>query len=971
MDDRNNFQKCDKDQCNVVNCKRVLPIIDGHCHIFGQSLYEGGDVIDLLELEDAWGPGAGIRRFLAYTMWRGRDNARKILGAVPENPTENQVTKQEYAKAIVPLLLDMGYTPLQPLGPKFLDLGYRSQSVKTEAELIAETDQTRVCPDKSGLATLRLESLYCKETEDRTGDDQIRIEVYSGSNLIKVVPTLIVDHNDQTRMINEEVLFDPAAEIQIKLYEVDLDSPDDNLGVRSLAIDKKTSGWKTLLFSGSKDASRGTDYELTYSVTMPDGSGGSQGSSGATKGFVLQLHHLRCIAQEDWTGEDDIRIEVTTSGGTKKFGNYGCQKNSPTGVSKNVWLDSDATVKLWEYDRDSGDDDLGEVKISRKQASYAVATFTGDGAKYELVYSVTPGERGESDDTFYKDDEDYLWFKRDRETFRGTIRSLAQDASVFPGQVWPMVPFDPRRPDGLDYVKEAIEQLGFAGAKLYSRCGWLPTDNRELYGDALGDKLDKRLKAFYDYMTQNDLPILVHCSPTGYPPDGQIVFPKCYYRRQPPTNNVSGLPFPPLSTVGDCGMPGGPRAHSFQDEIKKHCGALAIYCHYVQKTTSPYAWDKVLAQYPKLRLCFGHSGSAAGIYWRYKDSISQDMKADEDDLGDTMEDSDLLEEAIPANPHAGPDDPSKSGEWRFRNRFTDRIVELVYKIQKKMHDSADMGMPVDYRPVADKSAIRKAVEDFFAAGGNATGSWNQWFAAWEKAYPHDWTTKIVLHEAQYANVYADISYLSGEESELFVELLAKLLDDADKGTKNGQAMADKHIVGTDWFMIEIDEMAGEDFWNRVADKKALRLSHKLRTKWITENALNWLNLRDRLGGDGLEKLESFYEANSEKRPPSWWEFLDPYYDEKSGDNGGGSDSDNTPEPKKRKPIPKEWLPNNTEVRILQERLTELGHNPGVIDGLWGPNTKAGLKQFQTVAHLDVDGIYGPKSRAALDQAVNG
>lgn len=946
MDDRNNFQKCDKDQCNVVNCKRVLPIIDGHCHIFGQSLYEGGDVIDLLELEDAWGLGAGTRRFLAYTMWQGRDNAQKILRAVPET-LMNKVAKNEYAQAVVPLLLDMGYTPLPPMGPEFLDLGYRSQSLKTEAEQIAEADQTRVCSDKSGMATLRLESLYCKETEDRTGDDEIRIEVYSGSSLIKVVPTLKVDHNNQTRMINEEVLFDPTKSIRIKLYEVDLDSPDDNLGVQPLAIDQNTSGWKTLPFKGSNDASRGTDYELAYSLKLPSGSEGTQGGSGAAEGFVLQLHHLQCIKQEDWTGGDNIRIEVSTSGGTKKLGPYECQKGSPTGVSENVWLDSDATVKLWECDPEGGDDNLGEFKISRKQASSAVATFTGDGAKYKLVYSVTPGQRGESDDTYYKGGEKYLWFKRDSETFRGTIRALAQDAAQFPGEVWPMVPFDPRRPDGLDFVKEAIEELGFAGVKLYSRCGWMPTDNREIHGDALGDKLDKRLRDLYDYVTKNDLPAIVHTSPTGYPPDGQLVFPKSYYRWQRPTNNFNGLPFPPL-----------PLADFEGDEIKKQCAFLAIYCHYVQKTTSPYAWDKVLAQYPKLRLCLAHSGSNAGIYWRYKESIDKDIEANKEGLKDQFRDTDLFKNSLAANPQVGPDDPSKSGEWRFRNRFVNQIANKVCS------------------PLPALPNVREEVEKFLSTGGAADRPWSEWFAAWEKAYPYDWTSKIVQHETQYDNVYADISYLSGGKRGVFVELIAKLLDDAENGTKNGKAMADKHIVGTDWMMIELDEMAPEEFWDRVTDREEglhLRNSRrrKLRSKWITKNALNWLNLRDRLGGDGLEKLESFYEANSKKRPPAWWESLDPYYDEKSGGNGGGSDSDNTPEPKKRKPIPKEWLPNNTEVRILQERLKELGHDPGVIDGLWGPYTKAGLQQFQTVAHLVVDGIYGPKSRAALDQAVNG
>ena len=36
---------------------------------------------------------------------------------------------------------------------------------------------------------------------------------------------------------------------------------------------------------------------------------------------------------------------------------------------------------------------------------------------------------------------------------------------------------------------------------------------------------------------------------------------------------------------------------------------------------------------------------------------------------------------------------------------------------------------------------------------------------------------------------------------------------------------------------------------------------------------------------------------------------------------------------------------DTRVRVIQQRLLELGYNPGVVDGVWGGNTQATLSQF--------------------------
>ena len=54
-----------------------------------------------------------------------------------------------------------------------------------------------------------------------------------------------------------------------------------------------------------------------------------------------------------------------------------------------------------------------------------------------------------------------------------------------------------------------------------------------------------------------------------------------------------------------------------------------------------------------------------------------------------------------------------------------------------------------------------------------------------------------------------------------------------------------------------------------------------------------------------------------------------------------------------------------EVAKLQERLRELGFNPGRIDGDFGPATRAAVIAFQQSEGLVADGIAGPRTQAAL------
>ena len=56
---------------------------------------------------------------------------------------------------------------------------------------------------------------------------------------------------------------------------------------------------------------------------------------------------------------------------------------------------------------------------------------------------------------------------------------------------------------------------------------------------------------------------------------------------------------------------------------------------------------------------------------------------------------------------------------------------------------------------------------------------------------------------------------------------------------------------------------------------------------------------------------------------------------------------------------------------VQAALTALGFDPGGVDGVSGPRTRAAILAFQQGAELAADGIVGPMTRAALGRALDG
>lgn len=57
-----------------------------------------------------------------------------------------------------------------------------------------------------------------------------------------------------------------------------------------------------------------------------------------------------------------------------------------------------------------------------------------------------------------------------------------------------------------------------------------------------------------------------------------------------------------------------------------------------------------------------------------------------------------------------------------------------------------------------------------------------------------------------------------------------------------------------------------------------------------------------------------------------------------------------------------------DVSSVQAELNALGDKTGSVDGIFGPNTKAGVMAFQAANGLTVDGIVGPQTQAAIAKA---
>jgi predicted TIM-barrel fold metal-dependent hydrolase len=91
---------------------------------------------------------------------------------------------------------------------------------------------------------------------------------------------------------------------------------------------------------------------------------------------------------------------------------------------------------------------------------------------------------------------------RDRQNFLAQLRGTADATLRYPGRVLPFVAVNPTRPDHLAIMRQAVEQMGFVGVKLYPSLGF--------------EVGTPRIAAVLDYCLDADVPVLMHCTATGF-----------------------------------------------------------------------------------------------------------------------------------------------------------------------------------------------------------------------------------------------------------------------------------------------------------------------------------------------------------------------------------------------------------------------------------------------------------------------
>lgn len=494
----------------------------------------------------------------------------------------------------------------------------------------------------------------------------------------------------------------------------------------------------------------------------------------------------------------------------------------------------------------------------------------------------------EEESPYYANDDDHVFLRRDN--LQRVIEASSRVAAAHPGEVFPFVPFDPRRPDGLDHVKDAIKSKGFAGVKLYSRTGWMPLRNQTIYPGQLGAELDGRLRKLYQWCQQEDVPLLNHTSPGGFPPEGVLVLPRIYTDDDYAAAHPLGIPQRPN------------RAELWADTaasvLRRHCidmvweavREVASLSHYVQHTVSPHMWEPVLSEFPKLRLSFGHCGGGVSMAYQF-DGLLDELRA-----GATKNESNAatLREAEMFGIVGPPD--------RFAAAFKQQVLTVARIVLKqKFSDHARTG---PYSPRLDvvpeyyyrtrAACSRFAIFEYCADVEDHTLDevdaqleieWaeicrghviNNWLDEWRQQFPVGWTEKIgeLLGKD---NVYADISYLAGADPAFFRKVMRSFLKYVGYGTADEKsAWVQKIQIGTDWFMTEMmDQMHAGEMWRRYEtgmyrDGTRTSAEFALFQKWAVENPMAYLNL-----GKRLPDLKSFYEnSNPGACLPPWMTLMD-------------------------------------------------------------------------------------------------
>ncbi|MFE5837767.1 hypothetical protein [Arthrobacter sp. NPDC056493] len=135
----------------------------------------------------------------------------------------------------------------------------------------------------------------------------------------------------------------------------------------------------------------GSTLALAALLTGTQAASATVPAASSSSSYRLVLVSLDCRETEDWLGADEAYLRVH---GVTVWGPQSMNDGDSLDINRSVPFSSTAKIRL--YDADTGifdnDDFLGEVTASASQVNSGeqYASFTQDGANYQLTYRVIP-----------------------------------------------------------------------------------------------------------------------------------------------------------------------------------------------------------------------------------------------------------------------------------------------------------------------------------------------------------------------------------------------------------------------------------------------------------------------------------------------------------------------------------------------------------------------------------------------------
>lgn len=102
----------------------------------------------------------------------------------------------------------------------------------------------------------------------------------------------------------------------------------------------------------------------------------------------LMLDALECHKTEDSFGADECRLEIAVDGVLQPHMKKSLNDGQTWSLNGSYAFRHNTEVKLWDEDSPDSDDFLGGVIIGPSVQTNAIASFNGDGARYQLTYRV-------------------------------------------------------------------------------------------------------------------------------------------------------------------------------------------------------------------------------------------------------------------------------------------------------------------------------------------------------------------------------------------------------------------------------------------------------------------------------------------------------------------------------------------------------------------------------------------------------